>query len=257
MISKAKHIENETIGQNMKMGLSTFKPWSIGMALLACSGWALADEAVIQKKLQQLIPGAPPAKIQESQIPGLYQVSIGPKIVYMSADGHYLVSGSIVDLNTRENLTETAKNQARKTELEKLSVDSMIIYPAKGSTKRTITVFSDIDCPYCRKLHKEIPALNEAGIEVRYMAYPRAGVGSPAYQKAVSVWCSDDSRQAMDQAMESGQVSPKTCQNPVQKHMMEAEAFGVSGTPNIVFDSGEMIPGYAPANELIKMLVKS
>ncbi|KUJ74802.1 disulfide bond formation protein DsbC [Thiomicrospira sp. XS5] len=240
----------------MKMGLSKMKPLSIGMTLLAFSGWVQADEAVIQKKLQQLIPGAPPADIQESQIPGLYQVSIGPKIVYMSADGQYLVSGHIVDLNTRENLTETAQNKARKTELDKLSADNMIVYPAKGEAKRTITVFTDIDCPYCRKLHKEIPALNEAGIEVRYMAYPRAGVGSPAYQKAVSVWCSDDSRQAMDEVMESGRVPAKTCSNPVQKNMKEAEAFGVSGTPNIVFDSGEMIPGYAPAGDLIKMLIK-
>lgn len=232
-----------------------FKRLTFSMMVFTLSNQAMSDEATIQKKLNQLIPNAPAANIKESVIPNLYEVSLGTKIIYMSGDGQYIVNGSIVNLNTRENLTEKALSKTRKKLLDKLSANSMIVYPAKGQKKRTITVFSDIDCPYCRKLHKEIPALNQAGIEVRYMAYPRAGIGSDAYKKAVSVWCADDSVKAMNDAMTKGKVVPKTCQNPVQEHMKQAEMFGVTGTPNIVFDSGKMIPGYAPAKELIKLLV--
>ncbi|MDG4811889.1 DsbC family protein [Hydrogenovibrio sp. 3SP14C1] len=235
--------------------ISIGKQLSLSMIILAAFSQVNADEETIQKKLNQLIPNALAANIKESVIPNLYEVSLGAKIIYMSGDGQYIVNGNIVNLDTRENLTEKALSKVRKTALDKLSANSMIVYSAKGSKKRTITVFSDIDCPYCRKLHKEIPALNQAGIEVRYMAYPRAGVGSDAYKKAVSVWCAEDSAKAMDDAMTKGQVVSKTCQNPVQKHMKQAEMFGVTGTPNIVFDSGKMIPGYAPAKELIKLLV--
>ncbi|QBZ82658.1 Thiol:disulfide interchange protein DsbC [Hydrogenovibrio crunogenus] len=230
------------------------KRLSLSMMVLAASNQVVADEAAIQKKLNQLIPNAAAANIKESVIPNVYEVSLGAKIIYMSGDGQYIINGHIINLDTRENLTEQALNETRKTELGKLSSSSMIVYPAKGPKKRTITVFSDIDCPYCRKLHKEIPALNQAGIEVRYMAYPRAGIGSEAYKKAVSVWCAKDSAKAMDEAMTTGHVTSKTCSNPVRKHMQQAENFGVTGTPNIVFDSGRMIPGYAPANELIKLL---
>ncbi|MBD3612356.1 MAG: DsbC family protein [Hydrogenovibrio crunogenus] len=235
--------------------VSVVKRLGLSMMVLAASNQVAADEAAIQKKLNQLIPNAAAANIKESVIPNLYEVSLGAKIIYMSGDGQYIVNGHIINLDTRENVTEQALNQTRKTELDKLSASTMIVYPAKGEKKRTITVFSDIDCPYCRKLHKEIPALNQAGIEVRYMAYPRAGVGSDAYKKAVSVWCAKDSATAMNDAMTTGQVALKTCQNPVKQHMQQAENFGVTGTPNIIFDSGKMIPGYAPANELIKLLI--
>lgn len=236
--------------------ISIVKRFTLSVIFFAVSSQAMAGEAAIQKKLNQLIPNAPAANIKESVIPNLYEVSLGGKIIYMSSDGQYIVNGHIIDLDTRENLTEQALNKTRKTTLDRLSASSMIVYPAQGQKKRTITVFSDIDCPYCRKLHKEIPVLNQAGIEVRYMAYPRAGIGSEAYKKAVSVWCAQDSAKAMDKAMTNGHVTSKTCQNPVQKHMQQAEMFGVTGTPYILFDSGKMIPGYAPAKELIKLLVE-
>ncbi|MGC9386280.1 MAG: DsbC family protein [Hydrogenovibrio sp.] len=234
-----------------------FKSLLLGLSMMTVSATVLADEALIKKKLQQLMPGAPLPSIEKSQIPGVYQIHLGSKIVYMTEDAKYLVSGSIIDLDTRENLTETAMNAQRKNALKDLDAKSMIVYPAKGTRKHAVTVFTDIDCPYCRKLHQEIPALNEAGIEVRYMAYPRAGVGSPSYQKAVSVWCSDDPVSAMDQAMLNKPVAAKTCENPVTEQMQQAELFGVNGTPNIIFDSGQMVPGYAPANELIKVLEQS
>ncbi|PLA75595.1 disulfide bond formation protein DsbC [Hydrogenovibrio sp. SC-1] len=219
------------------------------------SGSTLAQEVnSIQARLNELIPGAPEAMIKPTPIAGLYQVTIDTKVVYMSENGQYLVSGSIIDLETRENLTELAGNIARKKALSQLDNSEMLIYPAKGKALRSITVFTDIDCPYCQKLHKEIPALNAAGIEVRYLAYPRAGVGSESFHKTVSVWCSKDQALAMDQAMTGKAISAKQCDNPVASHLALGQVFEVNGTPNIILDSGERIPGYAPAAELIQVL---
>lgn len=236
------------------MFLNFSKRLVAGVAVLSVSAIALADEAAVKKKLAELLPNGANLPVVESPIPNLYQVTLGAKVVYVSGDGQYVINGNIVNLDTRENVTEKAVNDIRKQALAEVPVDSMIVYPAKGEMKHVITVFTDIDCPYCKKLHAEVPALNQAGIEVRYLAYPRAGIGSGSYQKAVSTWCSDKPTQAMDKTMTGGDIPAKSCANPILDHMQLVERFGVTGTPNIVFDSGQMIPGYAPAKELIKML---
>lgn len=239
------------------MTFSISKLWIIGLVSMSLSSVALADKAAVQKKLASLIPGGEKLPITESGVKGLYQVTVGAKIVYISADGQYVINGTIVNLDTRENLTEVALNNARQQLLKTIPVDSMIVYPAQGDTKRVITVFSDVDCPYCKKFHAEIPQLNQAGIEVRYLAYPRAGIGSDSFKKAISVWCNDKPAEAMNEVMKGKAIPSKYCENPVIDHMQLVERFGVTGTPNIIFDSGEMIPGYAPYQELIKMLIKS
>lgn len=227
----------------------------VGVMSALLSTAVFADKAAVEKKIKQLVPNAPSVDITSTPVKGLYQVIVGGKVVYMSDDGKYLINGALVDIDTRENLTEAAMNKIRKAELAKMDVKGMIVYPAKGKTKSSVTVFSDIDCPYCRKLHKEIPALNEAGIEVRYTGYPRAGVGSESYKKAVSAWCAKDPAKAMDDAMLGMPIDPKECKNPVMEHMQAAQAFGVNGTPNIIFENGKMVPGYAPARELIPMVL--
>lgn len=240
--------------------MTLFRQRSLALILATAVGSLLthsvyAEElSPIQKRLNEIVPGAPAATIQPSPIAGLYQVTLGTKVLYMSKDGQYLLNGSLIDLQTRENLTDAAGNQARKAALAKLDESTMLIYPAKGKTLRQVTVFTDVDCPYCRKLHQEIPALNQAGIDVRYLAYPRAGVGSEVFHKTVSVWCADDANKAMDQAMSGEAIPAKTCDHPVIKHLELGQVFEVTGTPNMIFDSGERIPGFAPASELIQIL---
>ena len=209
---------------------------------------------VIQQQLLKIIPNAPQASIEQSQIPGMLEVAVGPLVIYMSEDGKYAFNGSLINLDTRENLTDIAKAKARTQAMAKVQESSMIMYPAKGEQKHVVTVFSDIDCPYCHKLHKEIPEMNKAGITVRYMAYPRSGVNSPSYFKAVSAWCADDPAKAMDDAMAGKSLPKKQCENPVSMHMQQAQYFGVNGTPNLILDNGNMIPGYVPAKELIQLL---
>ncbi|MDX1347353.1 MAG: DsbC family protein [Thiomicrorhabdus chilensis] len=227
---------------------------ALGLVTMFSSVATADDKQVIQAQLNKIIPNAPQAQIEPSVVSGLYEVSVGPMVIYMTADGQYVFNGSLINLETRENLTDTAKSEARKQAMSKVSIDSMIVYPAKGDEKHHITVFTDIDCPYCHKMHKEIPALNEAGITVRYLSYPRAGMGSPSYKKAVSVWCSDKPEEQMNLAMKGQAIEPKSCKNPVAEHMQQAQVFGVNGTPNIILDNGAMLPGYVPAKEVIKIL---
>lgn len=216
---------------------------------------AYADETTIRESLKQLTPNADAAQIAPSVIPGLYQVTLGTRVLFMGDKGRYIFSGNLIDLKTRKNLTKAAENAQRKKVLDSLDESKMIVYPAQGKAKRTITVFSDIDCPYCRKLHDDIPKLTSAGIKVRYLAYPRAGINSGSYKKAVSVWCAQNRRQALDSVMTGGQVPSKTCPNPVKQDMQLAQLFDVNGTPSIVIDDGEFIPGYVPAKDLIGKLI--
>jgi thiol:disulfide interchange protein DsbC len=219
---------------------------------------AADDTSAIEKRLQTIIPNdASKAQITATPVPGLYQIQIGMTVVYMSKDGKYLVNGNVVDLESNKNLTKETQAKTRKLALKKIPENTMIVYPAKGGkdkAKHTITVFSDIDCPYCSKLHKEIPALNDAGVNVRYLSYPRAGMGSPSYHKAVSVWCAENPAKSMDDAMAGLPPESKQCKNPVRDHMIQAELFEVNGTPNIILDNGELLPGYVPAKKLITIL---
>ena len=227
---------------------------SVSLASSLVMNVSAADTTAIQAQLKAMLPNAPDAVITATAIEGLYQVQVGMTVVYMSADGKYLLDGSLIELETRDNLTDIARSSARQSAMKNISESSMIIYPAEGKETNFITVFSDIDCPYCAKLHKEIPALNAAGITVRYLGYPRAGMGSSSYHKAVSVWCAKDRAKTMDDAMLGKSVDNKVCVNPLRDHMMEAKRFEVNGTPNIILDNGELLPGYVPAKELIKIL---
>ena len=132
-------------------------------------------------------------------------------------------------------------------------MDKMIVYGPKDA-KRHITVFTDIDCGYCRKLHNEMPELTAAGIQVRYLAYPRAGVGSKSHKKYVSVWCNSDQQTAMTDAKAGRDVPVASCENPVEESFELGRKVGVEGTPTIIFDDGTLTPGYLPSATLIERL---
>ncbi len=236
--------------------LSSILVGALSLALLPSI--TVADDAEqVKKRLEQMIgPDAKDAKVTQSEINGLYQIQLGLTVVYMSADGKYMMNGNMIDLANDKNLTRAVKAETRKKLLSAIDEKGMIVYPAKDE-KHTVTVFTDIDCPYCKKLHKEIPALNKAGVTVRYLAYPRTGFNSPSFNKAVSVWCADDKAKTMDDAMVGLPPAKKKCDSPVKEHMIRAQMMEVNGTPNMILDNGNAIPGYAPAIEIIKMLKAS
>lgn len=223
--------------------------------LTGLAAWAQADEQVeaLRRHLASVIPGQQPDTIVASPLAGLYQVSYGPQVFYMSADGRYVLEGSLIDLKERRNLTSEARADGRKAVLERLGEDQMVVF-APEEVKHTITVFTDVDCPYCRKLHREMDEYLARGVKVRYLLFPRMGVDSPSYEKSVSVWCADDRRQAMNAAMADKPLPAKRCDNPVQRHLELGRVVGVQGTPAIVLEDGTMVPGYRPAAELTELL---
>lgn len=193
-----------------------------------------------------------PDSIKESQVAGMYEVIYGTEVVYLSADGKYFLSGNLIDMETRENVSDRAKHSIRKAIISKQD-NKPVIFKAKNE-KHKLTVFTDIDCPYCAKLHREVPELNKKGITVEYLMFPRAGLGTPSFSKAVSVWCADDNKQAMTDAKERKPIADKTCDNPIKAQYLLGQELGVTGTPALITSTGKLIPGYVPADRIAAML---
>lgn len=234
-----------------------FKKMILGAAigLTLASSWAVAEvPADLGEKMKPLFGGAPDS-LKETPVAGVFEAKFGGEIVYVSADARYVFAGELIDAQTKTNLTELAMAAERKEIVKKIDASKTIEFKAKGDEKHVIYAFTDVDCPFCVKLHKEVPALNEKGVTVRYLAYPRAGVGSPAYKKMTNIWCADDKAAAMNQVKNEGkEVTSKECANPVAEQFELGQKLGVNGTPALVTADGMMIPGFRPADQLVKML---
>jgi thiol:disulfide interchange protein DsbC len=214
---------------------------------------AQADAKSVEAALKQTLPTIKPDAITESPIKGVYEVVVGARLFYVSEDGRYLMQGSMVDLKTREDVSEKKLSTARLDALKKVGIDNMIVFKPE-TTKHVVYIFTDIDCGYCRKLHSEIKNYLKEGIEIRYLFFPRAGEDSDSFDKAVTVWCSRDRNAALTRAKTGENIARKTCKNPVADHLALALAMGAHGTPMIVTEKGTILPGYVPSDELIKIL---
>ena len=222
-----------------------------GLALLG--GMAQADTKAVEDVLKQALPTIKPDAINPSPIKGIYEVVVGARLFYVSEDGRYLMQGSMVDLKSREDLTEKKLSEARLGALQKLGTEQMIVFKPK-ILKHIAYVFTDIDCGYCRKLHSEIDQYLREGIEIRYLFFPRAGKDSDSYHKAVTVWCAKDRNAALTKAKNGENLARKHCDNPIDEHMALATAMGTNGTPMIVTEKGAILPGYVPAAQLTKVM---
>jgi thiol:disulfide interchange protein DsbC len=181
---------------------------------------------------------------------------LGGQVIYLSEDGQFAVQGEIVNLTSLDNLTENRRGQLRGKAIDALGEQNMVIFGPEGPVKHTVTVFTDIDCGYCRKLHTQIEAYNKEGIKVRYLWFPREGIDSESYKKAVAVWCADDRRAAMTKAKRGENIELKNCDNPVKREYELGQKLGVRGTPSIILESGDMIPGYVSPTQLAEMLAE-
>lgn len=214
---------------------------------------ANADEAAIRQAMTKTMPTMKIDSVTPSEIKGLYEVIVGANIFYVSEDGKYLLQGRLVDVAARKDLTEEKLAGTRKKAIEKIGQENMIVFKPKIG-KYTVTVFTDIDCGYCRKLHSEIDQYLAQGITIQYLFFPRAGKDSDSYTKAVSVWCAKDRNAALTDAKKGNTPPAKTCDNPIDKHMQLAADFDVKGTPMIVTEKGNIYPGYLPAKQLLEAL---
>jgi thiol:disulfide interchange protein DsbC len=199
------------------------------------------------------MPSVKVDSVKPAVVKGLFEVVVGANIYYVSEDGKYLLQGRLVDVAARKDLTEEKLNVTRKLAIEKMGQANMIVFKSK-ITKYTVTIFTDIDCGYCRKLHSEIDQYLAQGITIQYLFFPRAGKGSDSYNKAVSVWCAEDRNAALTAAKKDQKLTEKTCDNPIDKHMQLAAEFDVKGTPMIISENGNVYPGYLPAKQLVEAL---
>lgn len=211
------------------------------------------DTQALAAKLKPLF-GTEPDSLKPTPVPGVYEAGFGMELIYVSQDGRYFFSGDMIDGETRKNLSEDTRSNARMTKFKELDADKAISFKAKGDEKHVLSVFTDIDCPFCVKMHNEVPKLNELGVTVNYYGYPRAGVGSGSHKKLVNVWCSDDQQQAMTDSKGGKTLEAKECETPIAEHFTIGRQLGVTGTPALITDGGMLIPGYRPAAQLAKML---
>ncbi|MCH9672274.1 MAG: DsbC family protein [Gammaproteobacteria bacterium] len=231
----------------------------LGMWLVSSAALAQALPAApevppeVLKRVAELEPGLGAASVRATPIAGLYEITLGPRVVYLTGDGRYLVQGELMDIKTKQNLTVGARRSARAASMDAIEEGSLVVF-APAEVKHSITVFTDVDCPYCSRFHREVPQLVNAGVKVRYAAFPRGGIPSKNYNRMVSVWCATDPQAAMTAAKEGQDVDAAQCPNDVEAHFRVARAMGVRGTPTVVLGNGELLPGYVPWKRLVRIL---
>ena len=219
---------------------------------------ALADVAIVRAKFIEAAPHLPVASVNESPMPDLYEVHVDGRsaVFHVSADGQFLLAGDLYTLGEAgmENLTEAKREVIRRDFLARANPDGMLVFAPDGTTRAVLTVFTDVTCPYCRRFHDDVAALNEMGIEVRYLAFPRGGIGSDSYKTMRSAWCSDDPKWAIDELKRGNLIPEATCGNPLAEHIQLGNRVGVEGTPTLITGTGKRLSGYMRPSELADQL---
>lgn len=244
-----------------------FKRWCSLVMVAGVASWlavpGMAADASFPKGSEKLIgelrkamPDLPIEGVSTTPLANFYAIDLpGGQSLYGSADGKYLFSGDMYLLgDTIVNLAESRRVVKRQKLMDEIPLADMVVFSPAGETRDYISVFTDVDCGYCRKLHQEMADINALGIEVRYLGYPRAGLGTPTYAKIVSAWCAKNPNQAMT-ALKSGLEIPMAeCDNPIAEHYDLGQQVGVTGTPAIITSDGRLLPGYMPAANLAEAL---
>ncbi len=215
-------------------------------------------EAMIKRVLEATRSDLKVLSVAPSEVAGLYAVQFdnGP-MVYATADGKYFVVGDLFKVQEKGyvNLTEEKRNVDRAKQIAAVQLKDMIVFKPKGETKGVINVFTDVECGWCQRFHKDVPQLNAMGIEVRYLAFPRAGIGSDDYKKMVTAWCAKDRQAVLTRYKNREPVALSLCEkNPVAAQFELGERIGVNGTPSLVTAKGELLPGYVPPEDLARTL---
>ncbi len=214
----------------------------------------------VKDLMKQRFPSLNITLINDSQLPGFYAAEADGDLIYITKNGRYFIQGTAIDMEQRKNLNReqttawnNLKSPMRKEDIAKLDEKDMVVFKAPNE-KHVITVFTDIDCGYCRKLHKERQDYLDRGITIRYLAFPRAGLQSSAAKKLEGIWCSSDRQTAMTNAKLKQKFSKASCKSPIAEHMKLVRKFGLGGTPSIILENGNLIGGYQPAEILAQSL---
>jgi len=255
-------LQAQKLTDNLRRGFLKTLGFMAAIVALSSGASVVAAELTsvdeVRARLKQASPTLPINNITRSQLKGFWEAELpGGQVLYVTEDGENFIVGDLFQITDTRfvNLAEQGRNVKRKALMSSIDESEMVVYaPAAEDTKATITVFTDIDCGFCRKLHQEIPELNRMGIAVRYLAYPRAGVPSDSYDKIVSAWCADDPKKALTEAKAGISIEQRTCVNSVARQYRLGGDMGVTGTPALVYESGELKAGYMPAAQLAAAL---
>ena len=213
-------------------------------------------DARVRDVLKQLSPKIGIDRIGPAPMPGFREVVAGGQVVYVSDDGKYLFQGGLLDVAKRKDMAEGAMARLRNDVLKTLPDSDRIVYSPAGTPKHTVVVLTDIECGYCRKFHNDMAEYTKRGIEIEYLAFPRAGIGSKDFNNMVSVWCADDRNKALTDAKNGRSIATKSCPNPVTMQYMAGQRMGLEGTPMLLTADGQLLGGYLPPDELLKRLEK-
>ena len=223
-------------------------------AVVAAAPGANLDADGLRAKLNASMPELKLEAVRPSVIPGLFEVQRGALFGYVTADGRYLISGDVVNLETGEEVTEAARKVMRIETLAALG-DQMVDYPPPaGKAQNMVTVFVDVDCGYCRKLHEELPSYHALGIGFRYVFFPRAGLGSDSERQLNAAWCSPDRKTSVARAVMGEKFTAPACETPTKQQYEIALKLGVRGTPMMILPTGETVNGYVPAERLAQQI---
>jgi thiol:disulfide interchange protein DsbC len=235
--------------------------------VLVLAAAALSLGAAATAPLQSLKPdvraeiarrlGVKPEQISPALIPGLFEVRSGAEVGYVSADGRYYLDGDIFDMDNQQNLTELSRLTGRVELLAGIPDGDAIVFAPRGPVRYSLTIFTDVDCSYCRRLHQEMAELNGLGIRVSYLMYPRSGPGTDSWRRAEAVWCSADKRDAMTRAKRGEAIKAPACESPIARDFELGRELGLRGTPGIFTEQGEYLAGYMPAQQLFEHLSKA
>jgi len=223
------------------------------------------EQATAENKMTALLKkrlgGGQVSKPVPTPLEGIFETQFGPNFGYLSQDGRYIIVGNLIDLESGQNLTNIAKGKTALAAINKFALEDKTVFPAIGEEKAVLNIFTDTSCPYCQKLHAEVSNLQEAGISVHYLPYPRGGSQGPGYQTLKQVWCANDRSRAMNIAkgLEQGDLPAGDCANAdlVDKGYVLGNRAGVTGTPALYKSNGEIIQGYVPYQQLIPQVLNN
>ena len=209
-------------------------------------------EARARQALLSLNPQIRIDYVGESELPGFREVIVGGQVALVSDDGKYLVQGTVLDIAGKKELTSSSPALAkyRLDLLNTIKAKDRIIFAPPGKADYTVSVFTDIECGYCRKLHSELAEYHKLGIAIEYMAFPRMGLGSQDHRDMISVWCASDRKQALTNAKSGRPIVAKTCTSPVDAEFDVGKRLGISGTPAIFAPDGSQLGGYLPPEQM-------